>query len=54
MKSLTLILILFYLLTFSSIDAGWHFVSPMPKARYGHDATLGKDGKIYVMGGYVW
>ena len=53
MKSLTLILILFCLLTSSSIDAGWHFVSPMPKARYEHDATLGPDGKIYVMGGWV-
>ena len=34
--------------------AGWTFTSPMPHARYGHDATLGPDGKIYVMGGFVW
>jgi len=26
----------------------------MPHGRYGHDATLGPDGKIYVMGGMVW
>ncbi len=37
-----------------SAHAGWRFVSPMPHARYEHDATLGPDGKIYVMGGFVW
>lgn len=47
-------LLLFYLLAGSTcIDADWQFVSPMPKGRYGHDATLGPDGKIYVMGGMV-
>jgi N-acetylneuraminic acid mutarotase len=35
-------------------DAGWQFISPMPHGRYGHDASLGPDGKIYVMGGMVF
>jgi hypothetical protein len=35
-------------------DEGWRYVSPMPHPRYGHDATLGHDGRIYVMGGFVW
>ena len=53
-KKLTLILILLLFLMPACLDAEWLFVSPMPHARYGHDATLGLDGKIYVMGGYVW
>jgi hypothetical protein len=32
---------------------GWELVPPMPHARYGHDAALGTDGRIYVMGGLV-
>jgi hypothetical protein len=35
-------------------EADWHYVSPMPVARYGHDSTFGSDGRIYVMGGFVW
>lgn len=46
-------LILLFLIIPLNVDAGWQFASPMPKARYGHDATLGPDGKIYVMGGMV-
>ena len=34
--------------------AGWRFVHPMPHGRYDHDATLGPDHKIYVMGGVVF
>ncbi|MDY6990944.1 MAG: kelch repeat-containing protein [Thermodesulfobacteriota bacterium] len=37
-----------------SVNGGWHFVAPMPHGRYGHGATLGPDGKIYVMGGMVF
>ena len=29
----------------------WEFGTPMPHGRYFHDALLGPDGKIYVMGG---
>ena len=32
-------------------ETGWQFTTPMPHGRYGHAATLGQDGKIYVMGG---
>jgi N-acetylneuraminic acid mutarotase len=53
-KIQALILLLLVFLTPGCSDAEWRFVSPMPHARYGHDATLGPDGKIYVMGGYVW
>lgn len=35
-------------------DGEWEYVASMPKQIYGHDATLGPDGKIYVMGGFVW
>jgi hypothetical protein len=45
--------ILLILLIPINVHAGWKFVTPMPKRRYGHDATLGPDGKIYVMGGMV-
>ena len=34
--------------------ANWQFITPMPHGRYGHDATLGPDGKIYVMGGIAF
>ena len=34
-------------------NAGWELLPPMPHARYGHDAAVGPDGKIYVMGGAV-
>ena len=36
------------------VEAGWEYVASMPNSRYGHDATLGVDGKIYVMGGLVF
>jgi len=32
-------------------EAGWRFATPMPEGRFGHAATLGLDGRIYVMGG---
>lgn len=53
-KKLTLILILLLFLMPACVDADWHFVSPMPHGRYGHGATLGPDGRIYVMGGMVF
>ncbi len=44
--------IIVYLLAYAvCAQAGWQFITPMPHGRYGHDATLGPDGKIYVMGG---
>ncbi|MCF8068360.1 MAG: hypothetical protein K9L30_07225 [Desulfobacterales bacterium] len=49
-----LITILLILLFTSIANAGWHFVEPMPVGVYGHDAALGVDGKIHVMGGFVW
>lgn len=49
---LTVILLLFLMPACG--DAEWRFVSPMPHGRYGHGATLGPDGKIYVMGGMVF
>jgi hypothetical protein len=50
---------IFFLIFFSLClpvlaDEGWRSVSPMPHPRYGHDASLGLDGNIYVMGGFVW
>jgi hypothetical protein len=54
-KKIILLLIIFFLLMPSCSDADWKFVAPMPnKGRYGHDATLGPDGRIYVMGGMVF
>jgi len=45
------------LLVFLASPAGakgeWKYATPMPNSRYAHDATLGKDGNIYVMGGLV-
>ena len=49
-KYIYLILLLILLMP-AKVKAGWQFVAPMPHGRYGHDATLGPDGKIYVMGG---
>lgn len=43
-----------FLLPACAVEADWQFVSPMPHGRYWHDATLGHDGKIYVMGGVVF
>ena len=34
--------------------AGWRLITSMPHGRYGHGATLGPDGNIYVMGGIVF
>ncbi len=51
MKRLLLICIMF--LISGQAWAGWELITPMPHARFGHDATLGPDGKIYVMGGLV-
>lgn len=51
------IIFLAFLFSFAStcdVDAGWKYVASMPNARYGHDAVLGKDGNIYVMGGQVY
>ena len=53
----TVFLFLFlFLFSVSSSNAGseWKYVAPMPNGRYGHDAALGHDGKIYVMGGAVY
>ena len=44
--------VLVFLLPFY-VNAGWKHVAPMPNQRYGHDATLGPDADIYVMGGMV-
>lgn len=51
LKNWISLLIILIFITPVSVDTGWRFVSPMPMARYGHDATLGPDGKLYVMGG---
>ena len=32
----------------------WQLVTPMPHGRYGHDAVYASNGKIYVMGGWVF
>lgn len=53
-KKWIFLLVILIFLTPLCVDAGWRYVSPMPIARYGHDATLGPNGKIYVMGGLVW
>ncbi|MFO7753961.1 MAG: kelch repeat-containing protein [Desulfobacteraceae bacterium] len=52
MKRLLLICII-VLLSAPAAWAGWELIAPMPHARFGHDATLGTDGNIYVMGGLV-
>jgi len=44
---------LFLLLLPASSWADWEYVSPMPHGRAGHDAAVGPDGRIYVMGGMV-
>lgn len=56
MKIIKLLVIIIIALWYSPADlhAGWRYVSPMPHGRYWHDAILGKDGKIYVMGGVVF
>jgi N-acetylneuraminic acid mutarotase len=53
MKLIRIILFCFVLLAVMPIwvYAGWQYVAPMPNQRYGHDATLGQDGRVYVMGG---
>ena len=53
-EKLPLIILLLTLLMPLHVDAKWRFISPMPHGRYGHDATLGPDGRIYVMGGMVF
>lgn len=53
-KKYIFITILILTLVPINVYAGWKFVSPMPNGRYGHAATLGPDGKIYVMGGMVF
>jgi N-acetylneuraminic acid mutarotase len=52
-KHFFLCFVLFFVFT-AWADAKWRFVCPMPNGRYGHDAALGPDGKIYVMGGFAW
>ena len=44
----------FFIFSACSAYADWKYVTPMPNSRYGHDAALGNDGKIYVMGGGVY
>lgn len=51
-KILIVIILIFF--TPGGVTASWEYITPMPYARYGHDATTGPDGKIYVMGGFVW
>jgi N-acetylneuraminic acid mutarotase len=47
-----LILILFSLLfSCTPSQPNWKLIAPMPNGRYWHDALLGKDEKIYIMGG---
>jgi len=55
-KRFLFVILLFVFITFITGNAvgGWRFVAPMPHPRYGHDATLGPDGKIYVMDGFMW
>jgi len=52
-KHFFLCFVLFFMFT-AWADAKWRFVCSMPNGRYGHDAALGPDGKIYVMGGFAW
>ena len=49
-----LLISVLFLLPACAVEADWQFVSPMPHERYWHDATLGPDGKIYIMGGTVF
>ncbi|MCF8068362.1 MAG: hypothetical protein K9L30_07235 [Desulfobacterales bacterium] len=53
-KKYTIVLTIAFMCCTFSVQAGWRFLSPMPVGEYGHDATLGPDGKIHVMGGYAW
>ena len=47
-----LLIALLLLVSASLAHAGqWELTTPMPIARYGHDAALGPEGNIYVMGG---
>jgi N-acetylneuraminic acid mutarotase len=46
-----LVSIVYALIVAGAAEAGWRFVAPMPHGRFGHAATLGLDGRIYVMGG---
>jgi len=52
-KRLYVLSIIMLVLVTACGRSGWQFVSPMPDGRYWHHATLGNDGKIYVMGGMV-
>ena len=56
MKTNTKVLICLLCMFFmpACADGEWQYIPSMPCARYGHEATLGQDGKIYVMGGFVW
>lgn len=56
MRLRKLIIVLIIVLSCTPVWArsGWQFVCPMPHGRYVHDATLGPDGRIYVMGGMVF
>ncbi|MGV8075115.1 MAG: kelch repeat-containing protein [Syntrophobacteraceae bacterium] len=51
------IIVLFLFLlspVFALAESPWKFIAPMPMGRYAHGATLGLDGKIYVMGGIAF
>ena len=54
MKRMIVLFIFLLMPALAWAESPWKFISPMPMGRYAHGATLGLDGKIYVMGGIAF